>query len=53
MPDVSNFEGTEAYYYRAYTVRLYLADSIGVERTTTSVFFAIDLREPELLLGRL
>ena len=52
LPDVSNFEGTEAHCYGAYAVRLCLADSTGVERTTTSVFFATDLREPEMLLGR-
>lgn len=47
-----SYQGTKGYCYGAYELQLSLADSKGVERVSTSVFYAVDMEDDAVILGR-
>ena len=51
--DITSFRSERRYVYGAHRLSLRLADSIGVEKDTYSVFYAVNLLGPQVLLGRL
>jgi hypothetical protein len=52
LPDIEGFRRDKGNVYRAYCVRMQLADSIGEDKLTKETFFRVDLKGPEVLLGR-
>ena len=46
LPTIEAFRGERGHYYSAYRLSLCLADSIGVEKETYGVFYAVDLSGP-------
>lgn len=52
LPSTQNFQGTNAHVYGAYTLRIRLKDSQGIERETEGVFYSVDIPIPDVILGR-
>jgi hypothetical protein len=52
LPDIEGFRRDKGNVYGAYRVRMRLADSIGEDKLTKETFFRVDLKGPEVLLGR-
>lgn len=52
LPDMEGFRGDKGSVYGAYRVRMRLADSTGEDKLTEETFFGVDLKGPEILLGR-
>jgi hypothetical protein len=52
LPDMEGFRRDKGNVYRAYYVYMQLADSTGEDKLTEETFFRVDLKGPEVLLGR-
>jgi hypothetical protein len=52
LPDMEGFRRDKGNVYGAYYVCMRLADSIGEDKLTKETFFRVDLKGPEVLLGR-
>jgi hypothetical protein len=52
LPDIEGFRRDKGSVYGAYRVRVRLADSTGEDKLTKETFFGVDLKGPEILLGR-
>lgn len=52
LPKAFDFQGRKSYVHAAYRLTVRVQDSLGVEKDTTDIFYAVEMDSPDVILGR-